>query len=256
MRAYYDWIYLSPHLDDAALSCGGQIAQHTQAGQTVLIVSVMAGDPPVEAISDYVAGLHARWELESQATAARRAEDVAASALLGADPLHWNVPDCIYRTDPTSGEPFYVSDPDIFGEVAPADQYLVAILAAQMLNLPDHARLVVPLTIGHHVDHLLVRQAAVQAFDPRTLFYYEDYPYAQKPGALAAVLGDESGWQPYVIPLSPPDLAAKMDAIWAFRSQRSTFFTDRADLEAQVSSYTAATGGERLWRTTRSASDV
>lgn len=248
MRADYDWIYLSPHLDDAALSCGGQIARHTQAGQTVLIVSVMAGDPPTLQISDYARGLHDRWALASEATAARRAEDLAACAILGADALHWTLPDCIYRTDPDSGAPFYVSDADIFGEIAPAEWGLVAALAQQIAALPPHARLVAPLTLGHHVDHLLVRQAGEQAFGPVLLFYYEDYPYAQQPGALDAALGDGSGWEPILLPLAPEELATKVEAILAFRSQLSTFFTDRADLEAQVGGFAAATGGERLWR--------
>lgn len=248
MRAFYDWIYLSPHLDDAALSCGGQIARQTQAGQTVLIVSVMAGDPPTPQLSDYARGLHDRWALASEATAARRAEDLAACAILGADPLHWALPDCIYRTDPASGAPFYVSDAELFGEVAPAELNLVAALARQIAALPPHARLVVPLTVGHHVDHLLVRQAAEQAFDPARLLYYEDYPYAQQPGALDAALGDRRGWEPVLLPLAPEHLAAKVEAILAFRSQLSTFFVDRADLEAQVGGFAAATGGERLWR--------
>lgn len=248
MRTYYDWIYLSPHLDDVALSCGGQVFHYTQDGQTVLIVSVMAGDPPHMQISDYARGLHERWALAGEAAAARRAEDIAACAILGADWLHWEAPDCIYRTDPGSGAPFYVSDPDIFGEIAPAEMGLVEELAGRIAALPAHNRLVVPLTVGHHVDHLLVRQAAERAFAGEALLYYEDYPYAQQPGALDRVLGDRSGRQPIVLPLSPQDLAAKVDAVLAFRSQLSTFFTDRADLEAQIGGFAAATGGERLWR--------
>ena len=53
----------------------------------------------------------------------------------------------------------------------------------------------------------------------------------------------------------PPDAAAderalhaKYEAVAAFRSQLSTFFRDRADLEAQVGGYLMSTGGERRWR--------
>ena len=90
---HYDALYLSPHLDDAALSCGGQIVQATRCGARVLIVTVMAGDPPVDAENDYIASLHARWELDRDAAAQRRAEDLAACALLGADALPLDVPD-------------------------------------------------------------------------------------------------------------------------------------------------------------------
>src|SRR3954449_7408206 len=100
----YDWIYLSPHLDDAALSCGGQIFAASQGGERVLIVTITAGNP-VGSVSSYAASLHSRWELVD-ATEARRQEDLAACAILGAESLHWAVPDCIYRVD-AQGNPFY-----------------------------------------------------------------------------------------------------------------------------------------------------
>lgn len=245
---FYDAIFLAPHLDDAALSCGGQIASLARAGRRVLIVTVMAGDPPSAIENDYIRSLHARWELERNATAQRRAEDIAACALLGATHLHWPIADCIYRLHPETGAPLYLSDADIFGDVHPAEQPLVTEIAARLAMLPPHGQCFAPLTVGHHVDHLLVATAAQQAFGA-ALVWYEDYPYAQQPGKLAAVIGDPPTiWQPVVTPLTDADLDAKLAAILAFRSQLSTFFTDRADLERQVTGYAASVGGERVWR--------
>ena len=249
MQPFYDAIYLSPHLDDVTLSCGGQIFQATNAGQRVLIVTITAGDPPGSAVSGYAQSLHDRWALATDAVAARRAEDEAANAILGADTLHWALPDCIYRYHPTTGAPFYVSDPDIFGEVNPAELPVVATLSAQIAALPAHRQLYVPLTIGHHVDHQLTRLAAERAFPQAQLCYYEDYPYAQKPGALAQVIppGDPT-WQATTVPLMEAAIQAKIAAIAAFKSQFSTFFQDLADLERQIRTFTASVGGERLWR--------
>jgi LmbE family N-acetylglucosaminyl deacetylase len=247
----YDWIYCSPHLDDVALSCGGQIFAATQAGARVLIVTITAGDP-VAPVSDYAASLHSRWELVD-ATAARRAEDLAASAILGADALHWHVPDCIYRVD-AEGNPFYVSDGDIFGAVAPAEMGLVDELAAQMRALPPARQVVIPLAVGMHVDHQLTRLAAESAFDPGTYLYYEDYPYSQQEGKLAQVIApvcaQERGfrWVAEVVALDERALAAKYAAVAAFRSQLSTFFRDQTDLENQIGGYASAIGGERRWR--------
>jgi LmbE family N-acetylglucosaminyl deacetylase len=246
MHATYDTLYLSPHLDDAALSCGGSIAAQTRAGGRVLIVTITAGDPPAQ-VSEYAASLHQRWELIANATAARRAEDLAACAILGADALHWDLPDCIYRLD-RHGVPFYVSDADIFGDVAPAEMGLVADLAARMADLPPAAQVVAPLCVGHHVDHWLTRLAAEQAFGPAALEYYEDYPYAQQPGAVAAALGQPAAeWTARVIPLTGADLAIKYDAVAAYVSQLSTFFQDRSHLEAQIGGYAAHIGGEQRW---------
>ena len=247
----YDWIYLSPHLDDAALSCGGQIFAATQRGARVLIVTITAGDP-VAPVSDYAASLHTRWELVN-ATEARRQEDLAASKILGAEALHWAVPDCIYRVD-AAGKPFYVSDADIFGAVAPAEMGLVEELAAQMRALPAARQVVAPLTVGQHVDHELTRLAAESAFGSEALLYYEDYPYAQQPGKLAQVIDQDatsSQWVAEVVTLEAQALQAKVAAVAAFRSQVSTFFRDQADLEAQVGGYANLIGGERRWRRLR-----
>jgi LmbE family N-acetylglucosaminyl deacetylase len=244
----YHAIYLSPHLDDAALSCGGQIFQQTANGQRVLIVTITAGDPPLAALSTYVQSLHERWQLASNAAAARRAEDLAASQILGAETQHWPLPDCIYRFDPVSKQPLYVSDADIFGAIHPSEQGLVDELVATLRQLPSHERLYVPLTIGHHVDHQLTRLAAERAFGP-DLTYYEDYPYAQTPGALAQVIPPgATGWQATTVSLTEAALQVKIEAILAFRSQLSTFFTDRADLERQVRGYATLVGGERVWQ--------
>jgi len=248
MHTYYDAIYLSPHLDDAALSCGGQIYTRTAAGQHVLIVSVMAGSPHPSAQSDYIDSLHTRWEVEGDAVAARRAEDVAACAILGADYLHLDVPDCIYRFHPVDGTPLYLSDDDIFGDIHPAETALLADLVGQFRTLPPAGAVYAPFTLGHHVDHLAVRAAAEQAWTAG-LAYYEDYPYAQDVEKWAHVIADPAPWQFTQHPVDAAAMQAKYDAIWAFRSQLSTFFGSRADMERMVKDYSQDVGGERTWTT-------
>lgn len=246
MTTHYSTIYLSPHLDDATLSCGAHIYTQTQAGQRVLIVTVMAGDATAH-ISAYAQSLQERWELPQAASAGRRAEDLAACQILGADALHWAVPDCIYRVDPQTGAALYLSDDDIFGDVHQAEAALVDTVADLMATLPPCDRVVAPLTIGHHVDHLLVRTAAEQIFG-EVLLYYEDYPYAQESEKRQRTLQTEGpSLQPQVVPVTPVALQAKIRAILAYRSQISTFWTDQADLEAQVYGYAKQAGGERLW---------
>jgi LmbE family N-acetylglucosaminyl deacetylase len=245
--ASYSAIYLAPHLDDVALSCGGQVFDRTLLGQRILIVTVMAGSPVLIAQSDYMASLHERWQLAGDAAAERRAEDVAACAILGADYLHLDVPDCIYRLDRLQGAPLYNSDEDIFGEVDPAESTLQEHIAEVLHSLPPGRQIVAPLTVGHHVDHLLVRAAAEQVW-PGRLWYYEDYPYVENRGYLRRVLGDDlRAWRPEIFDVSERGMQAKFDAIWAFRSQLSTFFGSREEMEARVGSYCQQVGGERLW---------
>ncbi len=191
----------------------------------------------------------ARWELLADAVAERRQEDRAANRILGADTLHWRVPDCIYRYHPHSGTPLYSSDADIFGSVDPAERGLIDELAEQMAHLPTHDQILVPLTIGHHVDHQLTRAAAERAFGVKDVTYYEDYPYAEQAGALENVISaDQARWHAQIIPLTGAAVQAKMAAIAAFKSQLSTFFNSHAHLEQRIQTFTQTVGGERVWR--------
>ncbi len=248
MHASYDAIYLSPHLDDAALSCGGQIAQRTARGERVLILTIMAGDPPNSAESDFARSLHDRWELDQAVVDARRVEDAAATALLGADAHYWSIPDCIYRTDSATGEPLYASEEALFGEVAEQERHDLVVTLAVRLSQLSAETIIAPLTVGNHVDHQIVRLAAERAWGP-ILCYYEDYPYAREAGAVEKVLNsaEMAAWQATVIPLDEQTLQTKLSAILAFRSQLGTFFADRADLEQQLRAYAAQVGGERIW---------
>lgn len=248
MLAHYDSIYLSPHLDDVALSCGGQVAEKTAVSHPVLILTITAGDPPSNTLSNFATSLHERWELPTETVARRRAEDITACGILGADYLHWDIPDCIYRPHPTTGEMMYVSGADIFGEINTAEFSLIPHLAQRFSMLPSADHIFTPLTIGHHIDHQITRAAAEHYFGSR-LCYYEDYPYARIPGALETVISAEqtADWQAQTLPLSPVALQAKMDAIAAFKSQISTFFLNQADLEEQIRTFTQKVNGERIW---------
>lgn len=244
----YDYIILSPHFDDAVFSCGGDVARRTAAGQRVLIVTIMAGEPPPGPISAYAGSLQTRWELLQEAVAARRAEDARACEHLGADWRHWDVPDCIYRRHPISGETFYNSDAGLFGEIHPADRELITRLSEDISRLwpAQPGELAVPLAVGGHVDHQITRAAAERLNRP--LVYFEDYPYAQEPGALEKVIpAADPRWRARVIPLKPDYLNRKIEAIRHHASQLSTFFANDADLVARVTDFSTRVGGERVW---------
>ena len=244
----YESIYLSPHFDDVVLSCGAQIFQHIRAGHSVMIVTVMAGDPPHQPLSDYAQALHSRWQINSKSVTARRKEDKAACALLGTEYLHWPIPDCIYRRNPESGEPLYISDDDIFGGIDPVEEYLLNTIKDQIENLPIYSQLVAPLSVGNHVDHQLVRKAAELAQDGSQLVYYEEYPYITKAKDQEMVFLTGRQGKSETIDLSNEAVRAKIQAIRCYQSQISTFYSDIQDFGQQITLHTLQVGGERLWR--------
>lgn len=251
-----DHIYLSPHLDDAVLSCGGMIAAQAHAGDSVAVVTVFAAGPqPGQPLSAFAQALHDRWQASappgdfSDPAAVRRAEDLRALAALGegVQAVHYALPDCIYRRAAGTGEPLYASEEAIFGPVHPADPALVDLNAST--PPPAGANVYVPLAIGLHVDHLLVYLVA-QGWDvPRgRVRFYEDYPYvAQQEKPAADLLAARGAWNAQIVALLEDALSAKVRAAAAYESQISTFWRSRDAMEEALRAYARQVGGERLW---------
>src|SRR5215468_7713517 len=78
----YDYIYISPHLDDVPLSCSGTIVRQKAQGLNVLIATVFAGDPEPP-FSPFVQAFHRAWQAaETTPYQVRKAEEREAMAIL------------------------------------------------------------------------------------------------------------------------------------------------------------------------------
>lgn len=249
-------IYLSPHLDDAVLSCGGLIARQAQRGEPVAVVTVFAASPPASRpLSPFAHALHARWRASAPASsdfsdpsAARRAEDLRALAALGpsVQAVHHTLLDCIYRLHPATGQPLYAGEQALFGGIHPDDPACTDLRAAP--PLPTGVVLYVPLGVGSHVDHRIVREAVAGWDLPHdSLCYYEDYPYAAQPEALEMALAEIGAVQPLVVSLPEGALEAKIRAAACYESQISTFWPGLAAMAEALRADAARVGGERLW---------
>jgi LmbE family N-acetylglucosaminyl deacetylase len=252
-------IYLSPHLDDGVLSCGGAIHRRLAAGEAVLVITLFAGDPPAaDALSPFAQGQPAHQTGAPRPAALRRAEDLAALALLGADVRHLAFPDAIYRRLPDGVWP-YDDLAGLLGEVDPADPVTPEALAGEVVAcLPgdEPVTLYAPLAVGRHVDHQLVHRAArllsEQGYD---VAFYEDYPYAEPSDAVAAALAaaDAEDWRVEIVGLSSADLTAKVAALAYYHSQLAVLFGEAGAMPGRVWSFavdcSSETGlGERIWR--------
>ncbi len=242
-------VYLSPHLDDAVLSCGARIAYEVAAGHCPLVVTVFTADEPETPPSPLAADLRRWWNLPvGEVMLRRRAEDAEATRRLGADRALLDLPEAPYRLS-ADGAPYYATLDSLFGAPAPADEEaIVAALDRRIRELPPHRRVVAPLGVGGHVDHLLVRRAAETVAAGR-LLYYEEFPYVEwKRLALRRALGRPGDWVPEVLPVPPELLEQKVAAILAYESQVPAMFRGEARLRKQLRRHQRRAGGERLWR--------
>jgi len=158
-------VVVSPHLDDAVLSCGGLLA-----GSPGHVVTVFCGVPPE--------GLAApMWD---QLTGARDpaarmcdrlAEDDAALAALGATTDRLGLLDEQYRSEPVTVD---------------------AVAAALGPALSGVTVLHVPSAVGGHPDHVLTRDASLASAPPSAeVWLYADLPYSLAFGWPAWVDGRE-----------------------------------------------------------------
>ena len=247
----YEHIYISPHLDDAALSCGGAIARYASDGARVLVVTLGTATPSPDAVlSGFAHATHLMWGLEAErAMAERQREDVLALERLGADIYHAGLLDAIYRVPEA-----YVDNSRLFGTPIPDDPLLSQTrrLLQELQRHASRATFYAPLGVGNHVDHQIVYVAAQQVAGAAVAFY-EDFPYMLWPNAFEQrmqALGERFVASTIDIDAT---LARKIGAIAAYATQLSSLF-DRPDEMAQiVSDYAESlrpdtgTYGERVW---------
>ncbi|HSF83518.1 MAG TPA: PIG-L family deacetylase [Anaerolineales bacterium] len=241
-----EWVYLSPHLDDVALSCGGLVWQQAHSRRHVSVLTICAGDPPPGEFSEFVLSLHTRWKTSSHAITQRRQEDIESCQLLGAAAHHLSIPDCIYRRGGEQNLPLYPTEESIFGPPHPVETGLLEELAATLASIiSDGARVVSPLAIGNHVDHHLTRQAAEKL--GLRLWYYADFPYVLKNSQNLEQL-EREGWEWQLFPLLEQGVQIWLEAIAAHASQISTFWPDLESMRSEMRAYYRNEHGVRLWR--------
>lgn len=259
ITSQYRQIYLQPHFDDAALSCGGSIALQAATGNRVLVITVFGGVPP----SGFSPSAFARQTQEkmglgldaAEAVRLRREEDAAAAEILHADTLWLDYLDAVYRGTPAQ----YAAEDALFGEVQTNDLTLDEELAALLLTIHERAPLAViyaPLGVGHHVDHQLVCSAADRLAQRRlNVKFYEDFPYVAQPGAL------EGRQRELGIPMEPELvevsglLRAKEEAVAQYTSQVPQLFGSQERMRQALRDYSSTLRRtypgiaiERFWR--------
>ena len=160
-------VVVSPHLDDAVLGCGRFLAVHPGA----TVVTVFAGNPP-----QYPEPMR-KWDVQSgfdpgdDVMAARRKEDDAALACVGATPVHLDLIEYTYNPGDVPVRPDVIVE-----SLAPALAALepTLVLAPFGLANPDH-----------DMTHRACMLARDRLGDDVSWWCYEDMGYKHIPGMLA-----------------------------------------------------------------------
>lgn len=199
---------ISPHLDDAAFSCGGTLAQRARQGWLVIVATCFTANVAHPAGFALACQLDKGLDPSVDYMALRRLEDQAACAALGAKAVHLPFLEAPHRG--------YESAPALFGRLH-IDDDVQGKLEAALVELIDATCpdvVLGPLGLGSHVDHLVVA-AALGAIEPGVrLQRWEDWPYVDRQGQDA--LRDRAH---IVVDLTDADIDNKITASTAYQSQ-------------------------------------
>ena len=243
------WIYLSPHLDDAVLSAGGLIYEQTKSGLPVEIWTFMCGyppEPPEGEFSSFAQFQHTQWGFSSaqDGIRIRREEDQRAATRVGAGVVHFDFLDCIYRRG-ANGEWLYyeISTPPREED----EEIPTQIAGAASASLRPDDVLVCQLSVGSHVDHVLVRRAAEMLGRP--LLYDADIPYLfEKPHELEP---KTAGMKESVYMVTETGFKCWQEAILEYKSQLPVLgdsFNTVEKAKGAIQSYWAERKGIPLWK--------
>lgn len=247
-------VILSPHLDDAALSCGAVMMYAAgRTSVTVMTLFTEAGQPPhTFSARRYLKQVGAR---SAQALyRRRRAEDRAALEPIGVTCIHAGFPEALFRRRPPRRH--WAPVARLLPELAHIYPVYRTHITAGRIAAPDAGTLqnvcdavaqvtrsrpsvvLAPLAVGAHVDHVLVRTAA--ECSGAQVVYYSDFPYNRRhvpDGEFVRRHGlIETRWSQLV--------EEKADLVRAYETQaQALFHGDRIPLAPEVFFYAPSSIG-------------
>ena len=234
-------LFLSPHLDDVAFSCGGTLLRLADdpTWRVVLatVFTATVNNPQGFALRCQTdKGL--RPEIDYMAL--RREEDRAFAEDAGIDDAwQWELPEAPHRG--------YNSPAELFaGEHA--DDMVWQSVRDNLTSLDAELRpdiVFVPQGLGNHVDHLQTIRAVLGVYPAgRNVCWYRDAPYAiREPAALPSSLLDVARLTRRGVPLPDDVLARKVAGCCRYTSQLGFQFGGTVGVREKLTAFHRAEAG-------------
>ena len=217
-------LFLSPHLDDVAFSCGATLARLASSGWDCVLATAFTCsviEPSGFALACQTdKGLAPGVDYMQL----RRAEDTEFARIVRVHDLRW----LDFAEAPHRG---YRSAAELFGQPSTEDDVLATLferLQALCDELQPHL-LFAPLALGLHVDHVQLRQAVRKLECNAAVAWYRDLPYAMRTEALASGAA-------IALPIGG-HLRMKLDGCAAYRSQIGFQFGSTRRMRAALATF-------------------
>lgn len=169
-------LFVSPHLDDVAFSCGGALALFAERGWYTVLVTVFTRSIPEPIGFALACQTDKGIAPGTDYMALRREEDREFAARSGVGGVAWlGLPEAPHRG--------YSSAEALFSGIREGDEIWrdVADCLTSLLEVWKPKVVVVPQALGNHADHLQVVRAVDAILGPRNeVVWYRDTPYAAR----------------------------------------------------------------------------
>lgn len=230
VKNYDEFVFVSPHLDDAALSCGQLILELLKKRKKVSVVNIFTKahkGPYTLSAKKYLidsGGYSDATDLYKK----RIEEDKAAlSSIKVENIINLGFCDALFRKR-ESKNPLgkYISELDhyyptyrwhVLGERCSHDVVSLNLQRKLKKIVNKNAMVVAPYGVGGHVDHLITRAVCEELF--KNIVLYSDFPY----NIRSKNFGEKTGKQVFEL---EPDMSRKEKIARMYESQFGRLFPD------------------------------
>ena len=222
---YDSFLFLSPHLDDAILSCGLLMERLKTLKKKIKVISVFtrAGDKTfTPQAKNFLA--NSGYKDANILFAERKKEDKLAIRYFKADYQHLDFVDAAWRESGDGGVIYKNENEQFSGEISKLDTGITnKIIQKISLEIPRNKKTIclVPIGIGGHADHVIIRSLARNLKLP--VLYWSDFPYNTNDKAVKRLLSERGEFERFLV-IKVPKKTKKYKAIKFYRSQLSILF--------------------------------
>jgi LmbE family N-acetylglucosaminyl deacetylase len=177
----YDiFIFISPHLDDAVLSCGQFIKDLAEYKKQVTVISVFTKAKRNTISPQAIDFLkNCRYKSATKLYNDFRNEDINVLKYLQVKHIHLNFTDAAWRIDKNK-KPIY---PNVYSQfsdnVSENDKPLTNLISSKIITLLKKQKgrylILAPLSVGGHADHVIIQKIICKLNCPK--LFWEDFPY-------------------------------------------------------------------------------
>ena len=219
-------LIVSPHMDDAILSCSGIILNRKQQGDKILVLTVFSKQP--SKVNSFAKEMMAQMDIKRDYNTSRKEEDLKIFKKYGIQSQHLDLIDGMF---------FSNSMEELFGgktREINIDQLYTKIEEFK----PDEVYL--PAGIGDHIDHIAISEFSKELLSKRLkIFFYEDFPYSlskKKTEERLDSLKKEFLLKQRVVDITD-NIKEKIEMIKLYKSQLNFLFKSTKEMENTVMNY-------------------